>query len=116
MAYPGHNSATLVLICVCKMDLKNRYLSVHLPAKIVNRIRVPAGTGPCAIAIVLFGWHQAPGLVGHLIDRVLSSLPPTTVVITQYLDDILFVRPHAIGPNPQEWAGRSDALCGRMHG
>ena len=53
-----------------------------------------AGSDRYAIVRVPFGWHQAPGLVQHLIDRVPSSLPPTAVLILQYLDDILFVGPH----------------------
>ena len=77
----------------CKLDLKNCYWSVHLPPSLVNCIRVAAGTNRYAIVRVPFGWHQAPGLVQHLIDRVLSSLPPTAVLVIQYLDDILVVGP-----------------------
>ena len=40
---------------------------------------------------VPFGWHQAPGLVQHLIGALLFELRDTQVVIVQYLDDILFV-------------------------
>ena len=45
-----------------------------------------------AIVLVPFGWHQAPGLVQHLIARMLSALRPSSVLIVQYLDDVLFVR------------------------
>ena len=44
-----------------------------------------------ALVRVPFGWHQAPGLVLHLIADVLCGLPDTQMVIVQYLDDILFV-------------------------
>ena len=50
----------------------------------------PSGT-TYALVRVPFSWHQALGLVQHLIAAVLSELPDTQVVIVQYLDDILFV-------------------------
>ena len=91
---------------VCELDLKNCYRSVHLPASLVNCIRVAASTDRYAIVRVPFGWHEAPGLVQHLIDRVLSSLPPTAVLIIQYLDDILFVGPR---PDVRDMAYRAVA-------
>ena len=54
-------------------------------------VRVAAAGTTYALVCVPFGWHQAPGLVQHLIAAVLSELPHTQVVIVQYLDDILFV-------------------------
>ena len=90
----------------CKLDLKNCYWSVHLPPSLVNCIQVAAGSDRYAIVRVPFGWHQAPGLVQHLIDRVLSSLPPSAVLIIRYLDDILFVGPR---PDVQDMAQRAFA-------
>ena len=40
---------------------------------------------------VPFGWHQAPGLVQHLIATVIAHVDPGGVVVVQYLDDILVV-------------------------
>ena len=54
-------------------------------------VRVAAVGTTYALVRVPFGWHQAPGLVQHLIGALLSELPNTQVVIVQYLDDILFV-------------------------
>ena len=54
-------------------------------------VRVAVAGTTYALFRVPFGWHQAPGLVQHLIAAVLSELPDTQVVIVQYLDDILFV-------------------------
>ena len=54
-------------------------------------VRVATAGTTYALVRVPFGWHQAPGLVQHLIAAVLSELPDTQVVIVQYLDDILFV-------------------------
>ena len=77
-----------------KIDLSNCYWSVHLPPAMVGAVRVagqwPSGT-TYALVRVPFSWHQALGLVQHLIAAVLSELPDTQVVIVQYLDDILFV-------------------------
>ena len=53
------------------------------------RVATPGTT--YALVRVPFGWHQAPGLVQHLIAAVLSQLSDTQVVIVHYLDDILFV-------------------------
>ena len=44
-----------------------------------------------ALVRVPFGWHQALGLVPHLIAAVLSKLRDTQVVFVQYLDDIPFM-------------------------
>ena len=74
-----------------KLDLKNCYWSIHLPPSLVNCIRVAAGTDRYAIVRVPFCWHQAPKLAQHLVDRVLSSLAPTAVLIIQHLDEILFL-------------------------
>ena len=38
-----------------------------------------------------FGWHQAPGLVQHLIATVIAQVDPGGVVVVKYLDDILVV-------------------------
>ena len=43
---------------------------------------------------VPFGWHQAPGLVQHLIATVIAHVDPGGVVVVQYLDDILVVGKH----------------------
>ena len=90
----------------CKLDLKNCYWSVHLPPSLVNYIRVTAGRDRYAIVKVPSGWHQAPRLVQHLIDRVLSSLPPTVVLVVQYLDNIFFVGPR---PDVKDMARRAAA-------
>ena len=74
-----------------KIDLSNCYWSVHLPPAMAGAVRVAAAGTTYALVRVPFGWHQAPGLVQHLIAAVLSELPDTQVVIVQYLDDILFV-------------------------
>ena len=90
-------AASLRSICrdvyACKIDLRNCYWSIHLPPDMLNCIRVAAATDRYAFVRVPFGWHQAPGLVQHLIARVLETLPPSSVLIIQYLDDILFVGP-----------------------
>ena len=54
-------------------------------------IRVAAGSTKYAIVRIPFGWHQAPGLVQHLVARVLSAIEPEPTLIIQYLDDLLFV-------------------------
>ena len=74
-----------------KLDLRNYYWSIHLPLHLMNSIRVAAGSARYAIIRVPFGWHQAPSLVQHLISRVLNSIDPKSIVIIQFLDDILFV-------------------------
>ena len=43
---------------------------------------------------VPFGWHQAPGLVQHLIATVIAHVDPGDVVVVQYPDDILVVGKH----------------------
>ena len=43
---------------------------------------------------VPFGWHEAPGLVQHLIATVIAHVDPGVVVVVQYLDDILVVGKH----------------------
>ena len=90
----------------CKLDLKNCYWSVHLPPSLINCIRVADGTNRSAAVRVLFGWHQAPGLVEHLIDRVMSFLPRTAVLIIQYSNHILFVGPR---PGVHDMARRAAA-------
>ena len=79
----------------CKWDLKNCYWSVYLPASFVSCIWVAGGMDRYAIVKVPFGCHHVLGLVQHLIDRVLSSLPPTAVLVVQYLHDILAAGPHS---------------------
>ena len=74
-----------------KIDLNSCYWSVHLPPAMAEAVRVAAAGTTYALVRVPFGWHQAPGLVQHLIAAVLFELANTQVVIVQYLDDILFV-------------------------
>ena len=47
-----------------------------------------------AIVRVPFGWHQAPGLVQHLMAIVIAHVDPGGVVVVDYLDDILVVGNH----------------------
>ena len=54
-------------------------------------MRVGVGDRSFAIVRVPFGWHQAPGLVQHLIATVIAHVDPGGVVVVQYLDDILMV-------------------------
>ena len=49
------------------------------------------GNRSFAIVRVPFGWHQAPGLVQHLIATVIAHVDPGSVVVVQYLDDIVVV-------------------------
>ena len=74
-----------------KIDLSNCYWSVHLPSAMAGAVRVAVAGTTYALVRVPFGWHQAPGLVQHLMGALLSELPDTQVVFVQYLDDILFV-------------------------
>ena len=74
-----------------KIDLSNCYWSVHLPPAMAGAVRVAAAGTKYALVRVPFGWHQALGVVQHLIAAVLSELPDTQVVVVQFLDDILFV-------------------------
>ena len=60
-----------------KIDLSNCYWSVHLPPAMAGAVRVAAVGTTYALVRVPFGWHQAPGLVQHLIAAVLSELPDT---------------------------------------
>ena len=53
---------------------------------------------------VPFGWHQAPGLVQHLIATVIAHVDPAGVVVLQYLDDICGWEAEARGP-------QGDARC-----
>ena len=71
----------------CKFDLKDCHLSVHLPPDVVNTLKL-AGY---VVVYVPFGWHQALGLVQHLIGHVLETLDRESIIIIQYLDDILLV-------------------------
>ena len=64
-----------------KIDLSNCYWSVHLPPAMASAARVAAAGTTYAVVRVPFGWHQAPGLVQHLIGAPLSELPDTQVVI-----------------------------------
>ena len=76
---------------MAKIELANGYWTVHLPPPMAWAVRVAAAGTTYALVRVSFGWHQAPGLVQHLIVAILSQLRDTQVVIIQYLDDILFV-------------------------
>ena len=44
-----------------------------------------------AILRVLFGWHQAPGLVLHVIATLLQHVDKEAVIVIQSLDNILCV-------------------------
>ena len=74
-----------------KIDLSNCYQSVQLPPAMAGAVCVAVVGTTYALVRVPFGWHQALGLVQHLIAAVLCELPDTQVIIVQYLDDILFV-------------------------
>ena len=74
-----------------KLDLKYCYWSVHVPPQLLNSVRIGAGGYRYCTVRVPFGWHQARGLVQHLISLVLATVPLDTVVVIQYFDDILFV-------------------------
>ena len=63
-----------------KVDLSNYYWSVHLPPAMAGAVRVAAAGTTYSVVSVPFGWHQAPGLLQHLIGAVLSELPDTQVV------------------------------------
>jgi hypothetical protein len=79
----------------CKLDIKNCYWSVHLPPPLLNSLRIAAGPDKYAIVRVPFGWHQAPGLVQHLISRILDVVDTDSILLIQYLDDILVVGKHS---------------------
>ena len=74
-----------------KIDLANCYWSIHLPPHLTRAMRVGVGDRSFAIVRVPFGWHQAPGLVQHLIATVIAHVDPGGVVVVQYVDDILVV-------------------------
>ena len=74
-----------------KIDLNNCYWSVHLPHVMAGAVRVAAVGTTYALVRVPFGWHQALGLVQHLIAAVLFELLDTQVVVVQYLGYIFFV-------------------------
>ena len=57
---------------------------------LVNCIKVAASTDRYAIIRDPVGWHRVPTLLHHLIAQVLSTLHPSSVLIIQYLDVILF--------------------------
>ena len=89
-----------------KLDIANCYWSVELPPPLANTIRVAAQGHTYAFLRVLFGWHQAPGLVQALISDLLGDLGTGGgVVVVQYLDDILFV-----GHDPREVAAVTHIL------
>ena len=44
-----------------------------------------------AVVRVPFGWHQAPGQVQHIVASAIAKVPAGTVVVVQYLDNILFL-------------------------
>ena len=77
------------------MGSQNRHeqllLERALVPAMVGAVRVAAASTTYALVRILFGWHQAPGLVQHLIGAVLCELDDTQVIIVQHLDDILFV-------------------------
>ena len=87
--------------CGANIDLSNCYGSVHLPRAMARAVRVAAAGTTYALVRVPLGWHQARGLVQHLIAAVLSELRDTQVVIVQYLDDILFCRTRQAGHHPR---------------
>ena len=60
---------------------------------------------------VLFGWHQAPGLIEALISDLLRDLGRGGVVVVQYLDDILFV-----GHDPGEVAAVTGSAAHLLRG
>ena len=61
------------------------------PPHVTRAIRVGVGNRSFAIVRVPFGWHQAPGLVQHLIATRIAHVDPGGVVVVQYPDDILVV-------------------------
>ena len=71
--------------------MANCYWSIHLPPNLTRAIREGVGDRSFAIVRVPFAWHQAPGLVQHLIATVIAHVDPEGVVVVQYLDDILVV-------------------------
>ena len=76
-----------------KIDVSNCCWSVHLPPAMAGAVRLAAAGTTYAPVRVPSGWHQARGLLQHLIAAMLSELLDTQVIIVQYLDDILFVGP-----------------------
>ena len=48
----------------------------------------PSGIGvqgtTVAVVRVPFGWHQAPGLVQHLVASAITKVPPGAVIVVQY--------------------------------
>ena len=75
-----------------EIDPANCYWSIHPPPPHLTRtIRVGVGDSSFAIVRVPFGWHQAPGLVQHLIATVIAHVDRGGVVVVQCLDDILVV-------------------------
>ena len=54
-----------------EVDIGNCYWSVLLPETLQQVVRIGAGSHKYAIFRVRFGWHEAPGLVQHLIATLL---------------------------------------------
>ena len=76
-----------------KTDSRYCCWSVHLHPAMARAVCLAAAGTTYALVRVPFAWHQARGLLQHLISAMLSELLDTQVVIVQYLDDILFVGP-----------------------
>ena len=62
-----------------------------------------------AVVRVLFGGHQAPGLVQHLVAPAIAKVPPGAVIVVQSLDDILF-----LGRDKNEVARVTNQVAGRL--
>ena len=74
-----------------KVDIPVCYWSVLSPETLQQAIHIGAGSYTYAILRVMFGWHQAPGLVQHLIATLLQHVDKEAVIVIQYLADILCV-------------------------
>ena len=74
-----------------KLDLQKCYWSIVLPPQLQRAIHVGVQGTTVAVVRVPFGWHQAPGLVQHLVASAIAKVPVGMVVVVQYLDDILFL-------------------------
>ena len=64
------------------------------PPHLTRAIRAGVGNKSFAIVRVPFAWHQAPGLVQHLIATVIAHVDPGGVVVVQNLDNNLVVGKH----------------------
>ena len=78
-------------IYFAKIDISNMYWACKLPANLRDSIRFRVNGRSYHIPSLPFGWAFSPILAIETLSRSLVLQYPGTIILTQYLDDVLLI-------------------------